>query len=130
LALVAGRVLGPRADAALALIALAATANTVLLLLVSSARSVHGMAKAGGLPRALARVGRRATRWRATVAVVAATGALVSAGSLAEVAGMTDGVVLASFALVDASLACWGSVGGRAVADGACSTSCCRSRHS
>ena len=105
LALVAGRVLGPRADTAMSLVALAATANTVLLLLVASSRSIYGMATAGVLPSALARVGRRATPWVATGAVLAVTGALLFAGSLAEVAAMTDGAVLASFALVNASLA-------------------------
>jgi len=104
LALVAGRVLGPRADTALSVIALAATANTVLLLLVASARSVYGMASAGVLPRALGRVGRRATPWVATVAVLSITAALLFVGSLAEVAALTDGAVLASFALVNASL--------------------------
>jgi len=112
LALVAGRVLGPRADAALSLVALAATANTVLLLLVASARSVYGMASAGVLPSALGRVGRRATPWVATVAVLSITAALLFVGSLAEVAALTDGAVLASFALVNASLA-WLACRGR-----------------
>jgi basic amino acid/polyamine antiporter, APA family len=113
LALVAGRVLGPRADATLSAVALAATANTVLLLLVASSRSVYGMADAGVLPRALGRVGRRATPWVATVAVLILTAALLFAGSLAEVAAMTDGAVLASFLLVNASLA-WLAGRGRA----------------
>jgi len=47
LALVVGGVLGKHADMVLSLLALAATANTVLLLLASSARSIYGMATAG-----------------------------------------------------------------------------------
>jgi APA family basic amino acid/polyamine antiporter len=120
LALVAGRVLGPRADLALSLVALAATANTVLLLLVSSSRSIYGMAAAGALPAVLGRVGRTATPWVASVVVFAVTGALLLAGSLAQVAAMTDAAVLASFGLVNASLAwlAWrGRVGGRAAID-------------
>src|SRR5262245_56859980 len=112
LALVAGRVLGPRADVALSLIALAATANTVLLLLIASARSVYGMAAAGVLPRGLGRVGHRATPWVATAAVLIVTAGLLFAGSLPQMAAMTDGAVLASFALVNASLA-WLAARGR-----------------
>jgi APA family basic amino acid/polyamine antiporter len=110
LALVAGRALGRRAELALSVIALAATANTVLLLLLASSRSIHGMATAGVLPRAFARIGRRSTPWVATVVVLAVTGAILFAGSLAEVAAMTDAAVLSSFLLVNASLA-W--LGGR-----------------
>jgi APA family basic amino acid/polyamine antiporter len=104
LALVAGRVFGPRADAALSLVALAATANTVLLLLVSASRSIYGMASAGVLPRILGRVGRTATPWVSSVVVLAVTCALLFAGELAQVASMTDAAVLASFVLVNASL--------------------------
>ena len=45
LALVARQALGPRADVVVSFIALAATANTVLLLLASASRSVYGMAQ-------------------------------------------------------------------------------------
>ena len=44
------------------------------------------MATAGVLPRAFARIGRRSTPWVATVVVLAVTGAILFAGSLAEVA--------------------------------------------
>jgi APA family basic amino acid/polyamine antiporter len=113
LALVAGRVFGPRADATLSVVALAATANTVLLLLVASSRSIYGMASAGVLPRPLGRVGRTATPWVAALVVLAVTGALLFAGSLAQVASMTDAAVLSSFVMVNASLgwlACRGRV--------------------
>ena len=60
LAVVARRVLGARADAVMTAIALAATANTMLLLLVAAARSVYGTGAAGVLPTRLGRVGGRA----------------------------------------------------------------------
>jgi len=104
LALVARRVLGARADVALSVVALAATANTALLLLVSAARSVYGMAAAGVLPTSLARVNRASVPVAATAAVLGALAVLVGLGGLQAMAAMTDAVVLLSFMLVNASL--------------------------
>ena len=104
LALVVGAVLGPAAAVVLTLIALAATANTVLLLLVSAARSIYGMAVAGMLPRALARVTRTRVPREATLAVLLPVAALVAAGDLSAVAHLTDAVVLMSFTAVNLSL--------------------------
>ena len=104
LALVARRVLGARADVALSVVALAATANTTLLLLVCAARSVYGMAAAGVLPTSLARVNRASVPVAATAAVLGALAVLVGLGGLQAVAAMTDAVVLLSFMLVNASL--------------------------
>jgi amino acid transporter len=104
LALVAGRVLGPKADLAITVIALAATANTVLLLLVAAARSVYGMAEGGVLPSRLGAVGGRGIPVRATLLVTGITGSLVLLGDLAQVAALTDAAVLLSFMLVNLSL--------------------------
>ncbi len=104
LALVARVTVGPPAEAALGIVALAATGNTVLLLLLSGSRSVYGMAAAGVLPGRLAAIGRRGTPVAATVLVtaIAATAALL--GDLARAAALTDAAVLLSFALVNLSL--------------------------
>jgi basic amino acid/polyamine antiporter, APA family len=104
LAVVARRTLGPTGDTAMSAIALAATANTVLLLLASAARSVYGMAAAGVLPRALAAVGPTAIPVRATISVLVVAGAAVMAGNLTEIAALTDAAVLMSFILVNLSL--------------------------
>jgi amino acid transporter len=104
LALVAGTVLGSRADTVLSVVALAATGNTVLLLLVAASRSIYGMATAGVLPMALGRVGGTGTPLAATGLVAAVTAALVLSGDLARVAALTDAAVLASFALVNLAL--------------------------
>jgi len=104
LALVARQVLGPRAETAIGVIALAATANTVLLLLVAAARSVYGMAAGGVLPRRLGAVGGRGIPVRATLLVTAITGSLVLLGDVAQVAALTDAAVLLSFMLVNLSL--------------------------
>jgi APA family basic amino acid/polyamine antiporter len=113
LALVARQTLGPAAETTIAVIALAATANTVLLLLVAGARSVYGMAAAGVLPRRLADVGSRGVPLRATLLVTGITGALVLLGDLARVAALTDAAVLLSFMLVNLSLPWLASRGAR-----------------
>ena len=104
LALVARRAVGPGADWLLSLVALAATANTVLLLLVSASRSVYGMAGAGVLPARLAAVGARAVPTLAALTVTGIAAVLVLPGDLTRVAALTDAAVLASFALVNLSL--------------------------
>ena len=104
LALVARQAVGPAADTGLSVIALAATANTVLLLLVAGARSVYGMAAGGVLPRRLAAVGGRGIPVRSTLLVTGLTGALVLLGDLGRVAALTDATVLMSFMLVNLSL--------------------------
>jgi APA family basic amino acid/polyamine antiporter len=112
LALVVGQVMGPAADRFMALVALAATANTVLLLLAAAARSVYGMAAAGVLPRRLSRVGRTQVPLPATWLVLAGAGALVLVRDLRAVALMTDAAVLLSFLGVNASLV-WLGLRGR-----------------
>jgi APA family basic amino acid/polyamine antiporter len=105
LALVARHALGARADDVLSVVALCATANTVLLLLLSASRSIYGMAAAGMLPGALAVVtGRTAVPLAASALVVGLTVPLVLLGDLARVAAMTDGAVLASFLMVNLAL--------------------------
>ncbi|HEY3188208.1 MAG TPA: amino acid permease, partial [Solirubrobacteraceae bacterium] len=97
LALVVRAALGPTADVVLSLMALAATANTVLLLLLAGSRSVYGMAADGVLPRRFARLSRRQIPLAATLVVLAATAALVTSGDLSAVARLTDAMVLVSF---------------------------------
>jgi APA family basic amino acid/polyamine antiporter len=112
LALVAGKVLGPRAQTALALMALAATANTVLLLLLAAARSIYGMAGAGVLPRRLAHLTGTDVPREATLAVVVVAMSLIAIGDLSRAAHLTDALVLVSFAFVNAGLA-WLAARGR-----------------
>jgi APA family basic amino acid/polyamine antiporter len=104
LALVARNTVGPGADLLLSLVALAATANTVLLLLVAASRSVYGMAGAGVLPARFARVGARAVPTASALGVTGITVLLVLPGDLTRVAALTDAAVLASFILVNLSL--------------------------
>ncbi|HEU5319725.1 MAG TPA: amino acid permease [Methylomirabilota bacterium] len=111
LALVVRRVLGPAADTALSVMALAATANTVLLLLLAGSRSVYGMASDGVLPGRLARLSRTRIPGLAMAVVLAGAAVLVLAGDLSGVARLTDAVVLTSFICVNASLVWLGARG-------------------
>lgn len=123
LALVARHALGSTADLVLSLVALAATANTVLLLLLAASRSVYGMADAGVLPARLAVVGPRSIPSLAALLVTGVAAVLVLPGDLARAAALTDAAVLASFILVSLSLprltfaGATGAHGGRYVAD-------------
>jgi amino acid transporter len=112
LALVARGVLGESAELALGLMALAATANTVLLLLFSGSRSIYGMASDGVLPRGLARLSRTQIPVTATLLVLVLAGVLVLGGDLSAAARLTDAVVLLSFGAVNASLV-WLALRGR-----------------
>jgi APA family basic amino acid/polyamine antiporter len=113
LALVARSALGPAADTALAVMALAATANTVLLLLLSGSRSIYGLAREGMMPRRLARLSATDIPGPALAVVLLVATALVTMGNLASVARLTDALVLMSFVGVNASLA-WLAVRGQA----------------
>jgi APA family basic amino acid/polyamine antiporter len=104
LALVARQVVGTSADLGLTVVALAATGNTVLLLLVAASRSVYGMAGAGMLLSRLAAVSRRGIPLAATGLVTVIAGVLVLPGDLARAATLTDAAVLSSFMLVNLSL--------------------------
>jgi amino acid transporter len=123
LALVARHALGSTADLTLSLVALAATANTVLLLLLAASRSVYGMADAGVLPARLAVVGPRSIPSLAALLVTGVAALFVLPGDLTGVAALTDAAVLASFILVSLSLprltlaGTTGTRGGRYVAD-------------
>jgi amino acid transporter len=84
--------------------ALAATANTVLLLLASAARSIYGMASSGVLPWALGRIGETRIPTRATLLVVGIAAGLALIRDFSSVAALTNAAILASFILVNLSL--------------------------
>ena len=104
LALVAGQTLGSRAATALTLMALAATANTVLLLLLAAARSIYGMAAAGVLPPRLAGLTRTDVPREAMIVVLLLATGLIVVGDLSSVAHLTDAMVLISFTCVNLAL--------------------------
>ena len=97
-------VLGAWGWRALGYIALAATASTVLLLLVSASRSLYGMSNAGALPGVVARVGGRGTPWVSTLLIWGVASLFLLLGDIALVAKITNFTALASFTLVNVSL--------------------------
>ena len=96
---------GERWGDALALIALFATFNTVLLILATGPRAMYGMAQRGLLPPAFGWIWvRRGTPW---VAILIATGVGIAfglTGDIGYVAQVTNFAVFALFAAVNASL--------------------------
>ena len=110
--LVVERATGAELSSVLSVIALFATANTVLFGLMAASRQVFGMARAGALPFALARLAKgRNTPVYAIVGVSVVSGLFSLAGDIGEVAQMSNAAVLIAFILVNASLLRIGSGG-------------------
>ena len=87
----------------LTLIALGATFNTVLLMLLSVSRSSYGMAQAKALPKPLAMLGTRQTPWVSNILVWLIVSGFVFMGNIARAAQMANFLVLLAFALVNLS---------------------------
>jgi len=97
--------LGSTAAEAITLVALFATANTVLLMLLASSRITYGMASARALPRIFARVDPgRGAPYLATllVGILAAVAAL--AGDLVLVAQVTNFTLFVTFATINGAV--------------------------
>jgi APA family basic amino acid/polyamine antiporter len=105
LAVVMERAAGPRVAQAIALIALFATSNTVLLLLATGPRAMYGMANRRLLPSWLGLVwARRRTPWVAILLLASVAGAFALTGSVAFIAEVTNFAVFTLFVVVNASL--------------------------
>jgi len=86
----------------LALIALFATANSVLLSLLASSRIAYGMAASGSLPAILARVSPlTGTPWIAVIATAIAAMAFLSIGSIEFVANATNFTIFLTFIAIN-----------------------------
>jgi APA family basic amino acid/polyamine antiporter len=91
--------------AAISLIAIVATLNTILAQMTMASRVLYGMARQGDLPRVLGRVGRRtATPLIATVLVAVLSMILALAAPIGPLAEATSVATLAVFALVNLAL--------------------------
>ena len=102
---VAAIVLGDLAGDVLNVIALAATGNTALLLLMASCRRLYGMAAAGAFPRRFAVVGEGTHVPIQGLLLVAAIAAVFTLwGDIGAVANMTNFALFAAFIMVNASL--------------------------
>jgi APA family basic amino acid/polyamine antiporter len=105
LAEIAEEALGSSASDIVAIVALFATANTILLLLVAASRLIYGMAGQGALPRFLAWVhpGVQTPARAILLALLVSVGFALS-GDISLVAGATNFAVFVGFAAVNLSL--------------------------
>ena len=105
LADVAGRAAGSGAQFGLSVIALFATTNTVLLMLVAGSRILYGMAQQHSLPSLFAKIhARTKTPWIAVFAVMVAAVTFAFVGNIVTVANITVFTIVITFALVNLSL--------------------------
>ncbi len=97
----------PGSAAMLSVIALFATANTVLFLMVACSRVLYGMAKQGAMPKKLCVVhSSRCTPWIAIFVVMFAVLGFVTIGNIKTVAEMTNWGSFFVFCSVNLSLIC------------------------
>jgi APA family basic amino acid/polyamine antiporter len=96
---------GGRATDIIAVIALAATLNTTLLVLTAASRLLYAMSRAGALPSVLGRVSGAGHAPRtAAVAALAVAAPFAAAGGLGLVASVTDFAVYSTFVAVNVSV--------------------------
>jgi len=95
----------PGTGGILSIIALFATANTVLLLLLAASRITYGMAKACSLPRILAKVHQKTrTPWAAITLIAISSMLFVFMGNIETVANLTNFTVFITFIIINLSL--------------------------
>jgi APA family basic amino acid/polyamine antiporter len=105
LALAISGALGSSAFTLMSAIALFATANTVLVLLIVGSRMIYGMSSDGSLPKLLSRIhaGRR-TPWAAVSFVMVCAMLFVLLENIEVVAGIADFSTFAVYSFVNVSL--------------------------
>jgi len=97
--------LGSEAFAIMSIIALFATANTVLFSLLAGSRITYGMARSFILPRALSKVdSKRKVPWMAVLMSAFLSMGFVFTGDIAFVASANDFVLFVTFMVINASL--------------------------
>ncbi|NYT01359.1 MAG: amino acid permease [Methanosarcinales archaeon] len=96
---------GEQAFQVMGIIALFATSNTVLLMLLASSRITYGMASSGSLPHSLARVHPRTrTPGLAILAAAVFAGCFVFLEDIAFVANVTNFTLFLTFITINAAL--------------------------
>jgi APA family basic amino acid/polyamine antiporter len=108
--LVVSRVLGPYAHI-LSVIALFATANTVLIFLIASSRILYGMSHSGSMQKLFSTIGSRGTPYY-SVAIVGAVAAIAASyGDIKMVAQLSDLAVFIAYFSVNLALIALASSG-------------------
>lgn len=102
---VAAEALGADAFVVISVIALFATANTVLLMLLAASRIAYGMAESSSMPTILAKVHPvRRTPWVAILVVMLLSMIFVFSGDIAFVASANDFILFATFIVINGGL--------------------------
>ena len=102
---VATKGLGSNGGVVLSVIALFATASTVLITLVAGARILYGMARDGSLPPLLDKISSKTgTPWIAVIGIFIASAAFAFIGDIVIVANITVFAVIVTFAMVNLSV--------------------------
>ena len=105
LADVAAKGLGLEGGIALSIIALFATASTVLITLVAGARILYGMAKDGSLPSFFGTIhSRTGTPWIAVIGIFATSVTFALIGDIVIVANIVVFAIVVTFAMVNLSV--------------------------
>jgi len=105
LADVASSALGFSGGVTLSVIALFATASTVLITLVAGARILYGMAKSGSLPLLLSKVhSKTKTPWIAVIGISVTAAAFSFIGDIVIVANITVFAIVITFAMINLSV--------------------------
>jgi APA family basic amino acid/polyamine antiporter len=105
LADVASKVMGPNAFTMLSIIALFATSNTVLFMMLATSRMIYGMGKSFSPNNIFARIhSKRRTPWVATIVTMIFSALCLGFGKIEIVAGMTDFLVFFTFIVINLSL--------------------------
>lgn len=104
-ALVAVTAMGDDAFFLLTIIALFATANTVLLILLSASRMTYGMADSFSLPNIFARVHpARRTPWVAIFSIMVLSILFLFSGNIAFLASVTNFTLFLTFIVINAAI--------------------------
>src|SRR3990170_3540185 len=102
LAAVAERALGTGGHVLLSSIALFATTNTVLIILIAGARMLYGMASDQSLPRLLGKIHfKTKTPWIAVIGIMLASMAFAFVGDIVLVANISVFAIVITFAMVN-----------------------------
>ncbi len=105
LADVAFKALGMEGKITLSIIALFATASTVLITLVAGARILYGMARNGSLPFLLGKIhSKTKTPWIAVIGIFVASVAFSFIGDIVIVANIAVFAIVVTFAMVNLSV--------------------------
>jgi APA family basic amino acid/polyamine antiporter len=99
------QVFGPSAFTLMSVIALFATANTVLIILIATSRIMYGLSKEGAIPKLFSRLlSRRRTPWTAILAIALFAGIFVLFENIEIIAGIADFSLFIVYGFVNASL--------------------------